>query len=115
MPRFLRGHLLIRIPLVILLATITYASLKQLEHSSWQKRKKVEMDSCPLKGFGDMIWTDKIVLSKNKAGEWYLRIKARNGRVLFTSESYSTRAKAVQTAKGIKARHDRFKITEEGQ
>ena len=39
----------------------------------------------------------KIEISKNKAGDYFWHLKHRNGRILATSEAYSSLAKAKQT------------------
>lgn len=40
----------------------------------------------------------KIQVLKNKAGKWFWRIKARNGKILAHSETYSSKQAALKTA-----------------
>lgn len=43
----------------------------------------------------------KLEIRKGKSGKWYWRIKATNGRIVCHSETYSSKSKAIQTAKQI--------------
>jgi uncharacterized protein YegP (UPF0339 family) len=43
-------------------------------------------------------WRYKIEVLRSSMGGWYWRIEAPNGRILAHSESYSSKAKAIQTA-----------------
>jgi uncharacterized protein YegP (UPF0339 family) len=44
----------------------------------------------------------KFEISKNKKGQWFWRLVARNGETLCTSESYSSRAKALKTVRSVR-------------
>ena len=41
----------------------------------------------------------KLEVLKGRSGKWYWRIKSPNGRILCHSELYSSKQKAVQTAR----------------
>lgn len=40
---------------------------------------------------------------KGLAAEWYVRFRARNGRILMTTEAYHTRGNAFRAARSIRA------------
>ena len=43
----------------------------------------------------------KVEILKGKSKKWYWRVRAKNGRILCHSEQYSSRAKALQTARSV--------------
>jgi len=45
-----------------------------------------------------MNYRYKIQVLCNRSGQWYSRIIARNGRILYHSEMYSSKTKAKETA-----------------
>lgn len=43
----------------------------------------------------------RIVVKQATNGAWFWHLKARNGRILATSETYSSRSKAVKVARRV--------------
>lgn len=54
----------------------------------------------------------KIEVLKGKSGKWHWRIMAKNGRILANSETYSSKRKALQTAKRVAGLLKCFVVTE---
>ena len=52
----------------------------------------------------------KVEFMKSSRGQWYWRIKARNGRILCTSEEYSAYRKAVKGFESLLNNCDRVKV-----
>jgi uncharacterized protein YegP (UPF0339 family) len=44
-----------------------------------------------------------VQLFKNRNGKWHWHLKAKNGRVLASSEAYSSHARALKTAVAVAA------------
>lgn len=57
----------------------------------------------------ETIMTDKIEIRKAKTG-YYWRIVAPNGRILVTSEVYTTHASCIKTVRNFRKRHNNFEI-----
>lgn len=43
----------------------------------------------------------KIIVQQNKLGEWFHHLKATNGRILQSSEAYSSKSKCMKTVNAI--------------
>jgi uncharacterized protein YegP (UPF0339 family) len=43
----------------------------------------------------------KIIVQQNKLGEWFHHLKSSNGRILQSSEAYSSKAKCLKTVDAI--------------
>lgn len=43
----------------------------------------------------------KIIVQQNKLGEWFHHMKASNGRILQSSEAYSSKNKCMKTVNAI--------------
>lgn len=59
--------------------------------------------------------TKIIEVLQGESGSWFWRIKASNGKIEASSETYSSKAKAVKTAKSIVIASFILQIQDQGE